>query len=160
MKDITQEWIKTKRIKGAIIEKWEYIVDGTTYMVDGRHVILRPTERERMIAAALSTKYGKTVELVPQVVFPQGIQTPDYLIDGERFDLKSPIGSGKNLLYGMTAKKKEQSHNFIIDITNCPLGMEELEGQAERLYGSWRVGFLEKLVFMKNDEILKVLGRK
>ena len=55
-------------------------------------------------------------------------QTPDYLIDGERFDLKSPIGRGNNLLYGMIAKKKEQSHNFIIDITNCPLSMEELEG--------------------------------
>lgn len=94
------------------------------------------------------------------MVFPQGIQTPDYLIDGERFDLKSPIGRGNNLLYGMIAKKKEQSHNFIIDITNCPLSMEELEGQAGRLYGSWRVSFLEKLVFMKNCEIVKVLSRK
>ena len=112
------------------------------------------------MAEILSTKYGKTVELVPQVVYPPGIQTPDYLIDGERFDLKSPTGSGKNLLYGLIAKKKEQSHNFIVDITNCPLSIAELERQAEQLYGSWRVRFLEKLIFIKNGEIIKALSRK
>ncbi len=160
MNDITQEWTRTKGIKGSVAEKQEYTVNGTTYQVDGKHVILRPTAQEREVAEALGRKYGKRVEYVPQVVFPQGVQTPDYLIDGERFDLKSPIGRGKNLLYGMIAKKKEQSHNFIIDITNCPLSVEELEEQAERLYGSWRVSFLEKLVFMKNREIVKVLSRK
>ena len=45
-------------------------------------------------------------------------------------------------------------------LTECPLSVEELEEQAERLYGSWRVSFLEKLVFMKNREIVKVLSRK
>lgn len=158
--DITNEWTKTKGIKGTVAERQEYTVNGTTYKVDGKHVILHPTKQEREVADALCERYGKNVEFVPQIVFPQGVQTPDYMIDGHRFDLKSPIGKGKNLLYGMIAKKKEQSHNFIIDITNCPLSMEELEGQADRLYGSWRVSFLEKLVFMKNGEIVKVLDRK
>lgn len=158
--DITKEWTATKGTKGAVIEKQEYIVNGAAYRVDGKHVLLRPTDQEKMIATVLSEKYGKRVEYVPQVVFPQGVQTPDYLIDNERFDLKSPIGRGKNLLYGMISKKKGQSHNFIIDITKCPLSMEELEGQAERLYGSWRINFLEKLVFIENGEIVKVLSRK
>lgn len=160
MNDITQIWTKSKGTRGTVIGLQEYITNGTVYNVDGNHVILRPTEQEREIAVVLSDKYGKNVKFVPQVVFPQGVKTPDYLIDGERFDLKSPIGSGKNLLYGMIAKKKEQSHNFIIEISNCPLNMEELYKQAEKLYGSWRVGFLEKLVFMKNGEIVKVLSRK
>lgn len=158
--DITNEWTKAKGTKGTVTERQEYTVNGTTYKVSGKHVILHPTEREREVAAILSGKYGKHVEFVPQVVFPQGIKTPDYLIDGVRFDLKSPVGKGKNLLYGLIAKKKEQSHNFIIDITDCPLSMDELERQAEMLYGSWRIRFLEKLVFMKNGEILKVLDRK
>ena len=34
---------------------------------------------------------------------------PDYLIDGERFDLKSPTGSGKYLIKGLIAKKKKTS---------------------------------------------------
>lgn len=158
--DITNDWTKVKGIKGTVIERQEYIVNGMSYKVDGKHVILRPTEQEREVAAILSGKYGKHVEFIPQVMYPQGIQTPDYLIDGGRFDLKSPTGSGKNLLYGMIAKKQKQSHNFIVDATNCPLSMEELEKQAENLYRSPRVGFLDILVFIKDGEIVKVLSRK
>ena len=96
--EITKEWAKkTQDNRGLVIEKPLYIINGKTYVVDGVHVILKPSERERKIAEILSSKYGKTVELVPQIVYPQGIKTPDYLIDGERFDLKSPTGEGKNL---------------------------------------------------------------
>ena len=158
--DITNVWIKNKGIMGSIVEKQEYTVNGTAYQEDGKHVILRPTAQEREIADVLGRKYGKTVELIPQVMFPQGIQTPDYLIDGERFDLKSPTGCGKNLLYGLIAKKQKQAHNFIIDLTSCPLDMEELEKQAEDLYRSRRTGFLNLIVFMKNGDVVKVLGRK
>lgn len=158
--DITKDWTAETNIIGTVIERKSYIVGNTVYNVDGKHVVLKPSKQEKDVAEIISKKYGKIVELVPQVIYPQGIQTPDYLIDGERFDLKSPTGNGKNLLYGLIAKKKEQSHNFIIDITNCPLSIEELERQARQLYGSWRVGFLEKLVFVKNGEILKVLSRK
>ena len=155
----TNEWTKTKENKGTFIHRKEYAVNGIFYVVDGKHVKLNPSEREVSIAVLLSEKYGKKVELIPQVMYPQGIQTPDYLIDGERYDLKSPTGKGKNLLYGLIAKKYKQAHNFIIDITNCPLIMEELEKQAERLYKSQRTGFLETIVFLKNEEIVKVLCR-
>lgn len=158
--DITNEWTSKKSTKGIVIEKQEYTVNGITYTVDGKHVILCPTAQEKSIADVLSENYGKKVELVPQVMYPQGIQTPDYLIDNERFDLKSPIGSGKNLLYGIIAKKQKQSHNFIIDVTDCPLSMEQLEKQTEDLYNSPRVGFLNQIVFMKNGEVVKVFSRK
>lgn len=81
--DITNEWITTKRKRGTVTELQEYKIDGTTYKVDGKQVILRPTEQEREIAAILSGKYGKNVQFVPQIMYPQSIQTPDYLIDGE-----------------------------------------------------------------------------
>lgn len=89
--DITNEWTKNTGIKGSVIERQEYTVNGTIYRVDGKHVVLRPTDQEMTVANVLSAKYGKTVEVVPQVMYPQGIQTPDYLIGGERFDLKSLI---------------------------------------------------------------------
>lgn len=158
--DITHEWTKTKEVKGTVTEKQEYIVNGTAYKVDGRHVILRPTEQEREIAAILCGKYGKHVEFVPQVMHPKGIQTPDYMIDGNRFDLKSPTGRGKNLIYGLVAKKRKQADNFIIDISGCPLSEEEIMRQIADLYFSPRVGFLEKVVLMKNGEVLKVYERK
>ena len=160
MNDITQEWTRAKGVKGAVTERQEYTVDGTTYKVDGKHVILRPTEQEREVAAVLSEKYGKTVEFVPQVMHPQGIQTPDYMIDGDRFDLKSPTGRGKNLLYGMLAKKKRQSPNFIFDITGCPLSEEDIIRQIGGIYASRHTSFVEKIVIFKSREILKVFDRQ
>lgn len=159
MKDITREWIRNDK-NGSVAEKMFYIANGITYMVDGIHVLLHPTKQEREVAAVLSEKYGKTVEFVPQVVFPQGIQTPDYMVDGDRFDLKSPIGKGKNLIYGLIAKKRKQADNFIIDISGCSLSEEEIMRQIESLYVSPRVGFLEKVVLMKNGKVLRVYGRK
>ncbi|MDO5422789.1 MAG: hypothetical protein Q4F41_03570 [Eubacteriales bacterium] len=157
--DITNKWTAKKGIKGTVTELQEYIMNGTTYKVDGKQVILHPTKQEREVAAILSGKYGKSVQFVPQVMYPQGIQTPDYLIDGERFDLKSPTGSGKNLLYGMLAKKKKQSPNFIFDITECPLSEEDIRIQIHGLYASRHTKFVEKIVVVKNGEILIVYDR-
>lgn len=108
MNDITQEWTRTKGTEGTVTERREYIVNGTTYKVDGKHVILCPTEQEREIAAILSGKYGKHIEFVPQVMVPQGIQTPDYRIDGVLFDLKSPTGRSNDLLYNVVSKKENR----------------------------------------------------
>lgn len=158
--DITKEWTKSKGIKGSVVEKQDYTVNGTTYQVDGKHVILRPTEQEREVAAILSGKYGKHVEFVPQIMVPQGIRTPDYLIDGERFDLKAPTGRSKDLFYNVVSKKRKQASNFVFDVTNCPLSEDEIRKQVEALYFSRHTRFIDMIVIMKNGEILKVYSRK
>lgn len=158
--DITAEWTKNKGIKGRIVEKQECVIDGAEYKVDGKHVVLHPTAQERAVADMLSKKYGKVVELVPQVMYPQGIQTPDYLIDGERFDLKSLKSSGKNLIYNMVSKKKKQSPNFIFDITNCPLSEDEIEKQIKDVYASVHTKFIKKMVVVKEGEIIKAFDKK
>ncbi len=157
---ITKDWITTTQMKkGSVIEKSSYTVDGTTYSIDGMHVVLKPSEQERKVAEILSKKYGKTVELVPQIMYPQGIQTPDYLIDGERFDLKSPTGKGKNLLYNVVAKKRKQSSNFIFDLTSCPLSYNEIERQIKNIYYSRHTRFVDKIVLIKKEQILNVYKR-
>ena len=64
------------------------------------------------------------------------------------------------LIYGIIEKKHKQADNFIIDISECPLSVEEVERQIESLYTSPRLGFLEQIILMKNEEVLKVYGRK
>lgn len=157
--DITNEWTKKDK-KGFVVEKLSYIVGGINYIVDGKHVILKPSEQERRIAAILSEKYGKDVELVPKVDYPPNIQTPDYLIDGERFDLKSPTGKSKNLLYNLVSKKRKQSSSFIFDITDCSLSDDDIERQVKELYFSRHTRFIDKIVIMKNGEVLKVYKRQ
>lgn len=160
MNDITQEWTRVKGTEGIVAERQEYTVNGTTYKVDGKHVILRPTKKEREVAEILSVKYGKHIEFVPQVMVPQGIQTPDYLIDGDLFDLKSPTGRSKDLLYNVVSKKRKQASSFIFDVTDCPLSEDEIIRQAEALYFSRHTRFVDKIVIMKNGEILNVYKRK
>lgn len=157
--DITNEWTKKTEIEGSVTERQEYTVNGTTYKVDGKHVVLRPTDQEMAVAHVLSVRYGKTVEVVPQVMYPQGIQTPDYLIGGERFDLKNLMSAGKNVVYNMVSKKKTQSSNFILDITKCPLPVNEIESQIAEIYASTHTKFIEKIVVIKGDAIIRVYKR-
>lgn len=112
--DITNEWTRSTGTKGSVVERQKYTVNGTIYNVDGKYVILRPMEREREVAAILSEKYGKHVEFVPQITVPQGVQTPDYLIDGERFDLKSPTGRSKDLFYNVVSKKENKLQTLFL----------------------------------------------
>ena len=141
------------------MEMLSYTVDEINYVVDGKHVVLQPSEQERSIAEILSKRYGKTVELVPKIMYPQGIQTPDFLIDDVRFDLKSPIGRSKALLYNMVSKKKKQASNFIFDITDCPLSDKEIRQQIETIYFSRHTRFIDKIVIMRNGEINKAYER-
>ena len=62
--------------------------DGTRYHVDGKYVLLEPTAREKEVANMLGEYYGGQVAIIPRVNKPANIKTPDYIINGERFDLK------------------------------------------------------------------------
>lgn len=157
--DITKEWTKKDKT-GAVHKKLSYTIGGVDYVVDGKFVILNPSESERRVAEILSEQYGKLVELVPKVNYPLWIQTPDYLVDGIRYDLKSPIGSGKYLFKGLIAKKRKQADNFIIDISACPLSIKEIEQQIDSLYKSPQVGFLKIIVLIKDEKVFKVYSRK
>ncbi len=158
--DITSEWKTKTDIPGLVIMRDHYVVGGVTYRVDGKKVVLHPSQHEIDVAMVLCQEYGKTIELIPRINYPEGIQTPDYLINGDRYDLKAPTGKGKYLLQGLIAKQKHQAHNFIIDVTNCPLDMDELERQSKDLFRSPRTAFLNIIVFLKDRKVLKVLQRK
>lgn len=160
VKDITDEWTKTQGKVGTVVERREYTVNGTTYIVDGKRVRVHLRRNERAIADLLAEKYGKEVELIPQITTPQFIQTPDYLIDGERFDLKSPTGRGKDVFRDAIKKKRKQSPNFIFDISNTPLDFEEIRRQVMGIFTARNTKFVEKIVLFKDGEVLKVYERK
>jgi len=156
--NITSEWT-LKIAEGKVYLKKEFSKDGIIYKVDNKRVFIKLNSNEIKIANILAKTYGKTVEIIPCVTFPQGIQTPDYLIDGEYFDLKTPTGGSKNLFYNILSKKKKQSQNFIIDITYCQIGTQEAFSQAQKLYLSRHTRFIDKLVIIKNGKIVCVYAK-
>lgn len=161
MRDITNEW-KEVLLKNAkqVEDLTEYEADGHIYKVDGKHIVLDYSQYEKEIADILAGKYGKEVKMIPRVTYPQGISTADYLIDGVRYDLKTPKGNGKNTLYGMVKSKKRQSNNFIIDLDSTELTIDEVLKQNEGIFSSSHTAYVDEMVYIKNKEIIKVFKKK
>lgn len=157
--DITREWTASSK-EGKVSEMREYKVNGESYKVDGKRILLDYSTHEKEIAKIIAKESGRNIQLVPRITFPQGIQTPDYLIDGMRYDLKTPIGNGKNTIYGMVKSKKKQSNNFVICADDTLLSNEELERQINDLYKSKHTSFIDSIVLIRENKILKVYSRK
>lgn len=159
--DITYKVLKKEKQDYRLIEQQNFIDEkGVKYSVDGKNVKIKANEKERTVANLMGKIYGGQVELVPVVLNPKGIKTPDYIINGERFDLKEIFGNGKNTLDTSISKKKNQSNNFIFDITHTQ--MEEIEAikQIQKIYKSNNRNWVEKLVLIKDNKVLKIYKRK
>ena len=72
MKDITDEWkeVSHRNVK-EVRDLTEYEVNGTVYKVDNKCVLLDRNQVEKEIANIFSEKYGKSIQLVPRILYPQ-----------------------------------------------------------------------------------------
>lgn len=158
--DVTDKWIsEATQGKGKVTDSKSYTTGGIKYNVDNKHVILDYSAREKEVADLIAEETGMEVHMVPRVLNPKGIQTPDYLIAGERFDLKEPTGQSKNLLYNMLAKKKKQADNFVIDIAKCSLEEMEIVRQIGQLYTYKHTKFIRCIILIDGDRILHIFER-
>ncbi len=156
--DITNQYITKKRHQ---ISKQKSFIDdaGNEYRVDGKHVILQPTQREIEIASLLGEAIGGKVNIIPKVNQPFGIKTPDYIINGEKFDLKQITGGGKYTIQGNLKGKEKQSINFVIDISNAKFDVKEAHRQIENIYNSKHYLWLNKIILVQENNIVKAYGR-
>lgn len=152
--DITSKWKPVDPSQSKIVKdlsEWTY--NGETYKVDGKHVVLDYSKHEKEVADLLAKKYGKDVRMVPRVTKPEKVKTPDYLIDGEKWDLKTLKSSGENTFYNMTKNKKEQAQNFIFDISNLDVSDEWAENQVSSIFASNNRRWADKIMVLKNDDV-------
>ena len=160
MKDITKKWTNNR---GSIVPKVEdltdFIINNVNYKVSGTDVRFEYDEEEKAIAILLSKVSGKKIYMLPKINKPDGIPTADYLIEGEKYDLKIPIGSGKNTIYDLVRKSKAQADNFIICLDNTVLGIDDVDLQIKTIYSSKHTQSINKIILIKNGEILKVFKR-
>lgn len=158
--DITSSWMKPASKKGMISDLLEYTRNGEKFKVDGKRILLDYSEYERKVAETIASLYNKDVHMVPRITYPQGISTPDFLIDGIGWDLKTISTNGKNVLYNAVKKKKRQANCFIFDISDCPLGLEEIMDQVDGLFKSTHLAFIDEIGIYKDKQIIKVCKRK
>lgn len=157
--DITHKFTKIQKYK---VEEQQYYEDkqGNKYKIDNKNVKIKASNKEKMIANLLGRIYGGKVKLVPVVLNPKGIKTPDYIMNNNKFDLKEIFGNGKNTLDTAINKKKEQSNNFVFDISKTEMSEKQAILQIEKIYKSLNREWVNETVLVKDNRLLKIFKRK
>lgn len=159
--DATNEWKEQATPNShQIVDLNTYTVNGIDYKVDGKQVVLDYAAKEKEIAALLEKELGGEIAMVPRVLNPKGVSTPDYIFRGEAFDLKELSGTSNNLIYNAISKKKRQATNFVLDISMCPLSEMEILRQVEGIYWSRHTYFVDKLILVKDNHIINIFSRQ
>lgn len=158
---VKDEWLtKSDPSKSKVSDQlfWEH--NGTRYEVDNKNVIFRPTQREKEVGELLADVLGSHVIHVPEVHNPNFVKTPDFLINGVRWDLKEIEKTGKNNIDNAIAGKKEQARSFIIDISKTPMGIDEAYSRIDRIYFNKHRNWVENIILIKDDKIIDIFKRK
>ncbi len=159
-KDVTQEWLDKATPNSHEVKDRSYFEhNGVKYKVDGKNVVLDYSNKEKEVAEWLENTFGGELYMIPRINNPSGIQTPDYIFRNNKWDLKTIIGNGKQVLYHSVYKKKEQSDNFIFDVSSSKLSMDEVVQQIDKLYKRKDVPFINEIIVKKDNDFI-VFKRK
>lgn len=158
-KDITNSFSSDNKYK--INKQYFFVADnGVKYKVNGKHIVLEPTQREIEVAKILGKIYGGQINIIPRINYPKKIKTPDYIINKEKYDLKTLTENNKNTIYNSIHKQKMQANNFIIDISKNGMSQSDAEKQIDYIYNSRHTEWVKRIILIKNDKLLKVYQRK
>ncbi|MBO5142705.1 MAG: hypothetical protein J6J11_01705 [Treponema sp.] len=159
--DVTNEWLeKTTPNSHKVVERQFVEVDETKYLVDGKNVLLDYSKKEKEVAEWLESVLGGEIEILPRIVYPQNIKTPDYLFRNEKYDLKEVVGNSKNTLDRMIKNQEKQAHSFIFDITNSEMSEEDAIKYIKNIYKSKHRSWVETIILKKDDKLIIVYKRK
>lgn len=156
--DATKAWYEEATPNShPVSDLQELAIDGNTYRVDGRNVVLDYSAHEKEIAELLEKEFGGELYMVPRVNNPQGVSTPDYLFRGERYDLKT-IGktTGKNPLFNRVHKATDQANNFVLDLTDSKLADDTIEEQIKKIFTDRQTKNVRTVIAIKSKNIIKV----
>ncbi|QWT18104.1 hypothetical protein KPC83_02955 [Collinsella sp. zg1085] len=128
----------------------------------------KPKPKELEVVEALSQKHG-----IPSVFrttrSDEHQSTSDLWINGAAWEIKQPIGEGKQTLYHQFEEAAEQADNLILDIREFEVSPSEGKWsrdeiiQSTRRYIHWRYGEDKKqfnqVLILKDEYILRVKRR-
>ena len=83
-------------------------------------VILEKHEYKTIL---LFTEMGIDVELIPKSE-RKGIHAPDIMMDGLKWEIKSPKGNGKYLMQNTIQRAVKQSKNVVVDLRRAKRSQE------------------------------------
>lgn len=161
--DATEYWKSKEKLYPArtrkIAGKYEY--RGTTYNTADRGIKPEPGEQERDFAEWWAETFGGDIQYIPIIKIPQKIKTPDYLIDGIYYDLKSPTGDGKWVISHQADEAKGQANKIFIDLSGSFLKnrKDEIMRQAKNMFLNEKYSWLETVIITADKELLYVFEK-
>ena len=112
----------------------------------------RPKEHE-LSAAIIIANYFKT-----DIIFlrPFCQHTSDLDIKGVKWELKSPLGDGKNTIKNNLHTARKQSTNIIIDLRRIKMHQTKALSNINYYFTSHRSKIRHLIVITKSEEILEM----
>lgn len=109
-------------------------------------------EKHEYKTVLLFTEMGVDIELIPKSE-KRGVRAPDIVMNGLRWEMKSPKGEGKYLMQNTIQKAVKQSRNVIVDLRRAKRPQERCLQELEKEFDSSKS--LQKLkVITKSRKIL------
>ncbi len=157
--DKTHVWLHTKSKNSRNIELQMYYEDsGNIYYVDNKKVVMDYSKKELEIANWLKDTFNEKVILLPKVNYPEHVQTPDYIFKGEKWDLKEIKNATSKLraVDNVIKKSKNQSENFILDITSSNLDDSLIIKQVINTFshGKCYRHWVKRIIIKRNDNLI------
>ncbi|MDR2524004.1 MAG: hypothetical protein LBC95_00470 [Candidatus Nomurabacteria bacterium] len=110
-----------------------------------------PEKFEITAAQILAKHFCCDIEFLPEM----SNKTPDFVIDGVRWELKSPIGKGKHNIHHVFARAMRQSKNIIIDARRSK---DDVRRIRNKLKNEAKIAkTLKRLIFITKEEKVEVL---
>ena len=158
--DITEKALKNKVKYKVIRNATSVVINNRKFYVNKRNKIIHKN-KEVEIANLLIETLGGVLEYLPEIKEIDNIKCADFLYQNEMWDLKElgkQVTSKTRAVDNALKSNKEQSNNFILDITECPLNRNDILYQVEKMYS--RRSWINKVIIFDNNKLLKYYKRK
>lgn len=100
----------------------------------------------------LLIKYGFNIRLIPPSQIKE-FHTPDMIMNGQPWEMKSPVGNGKKTVQNIMQKAAQQSGNIIIDLRRIKMDETKAIKSFVNYFNSSK-GIKKMKIITKNNEIL------
>lgn len=166
----TDEFIKnaTPNSHKVVIDKEFIDNNGLIHPIEGKETaILTPKDSDEYRRSEwIEEKFGGEIHNVPRITTintgEKSINTPDFIWNGEKWDLKTPNPEKKetNIIEAFTKKKKTklQAQSFIVDIQNTELSQKEVYNFTKETMQ--QRNWIENVMVVKKDKLLFVISKK
>ena len=165
-KDVTKEWLKNSKPNiHRVLKRKYYLHKGIMYKIDGKLVVLNYSKSEYETARWLQKTFGGRIYINPQINYPKGIKTADYLWQDELWDRKGMKGatSRTRAVHNAIKQCKEQSNNFVIDISGCALSDKTIIKQIKKIFitnNKFYLDWVNKIIVVRDNNLVRIIIKK